>query len=164
MDDRERVIDIFNAALAAVDPYCAVMAQEEAVLGRYGKGGFTALYVIGFGKAAPAMVRAVLDAAGDRVSGGIAVTKYGHWLDSLRGPIRAYEAGHPIPDENGVRATTEAMTLPVASTKGVSSSASSRAEARPFWLLRRQASFLLKNSGQLICSSVPAPTLSSSTQ
>ena len=111
MDDRERVIDIFNAALAAVDPYRAVMAQEDVILGSYENGGFTSLYVMGFGKAAPAMVRAVLDLAGDRVSGGIAVTKYGHWLDRLRGPIRAYEAGHPIPDENGVRAATEAIAL-----------------------------------------------------
>ena len=111
MDDRERVVDIFDAALAAVDPYRAVMAQNEAILDGYEKGGFTGLYVIGFGKAAPAMVRAVLDLAGDKVSDGIAITKYGHWLNRRHEPVRAYEAGHPIPDENGVRATIEATTL-----------------------------------------------------
>ena len=111
MDEKGYAVDIFKAALAAVDPYRAVMGQRDALLDAYEKGGFTRLHVIGFGKAARGMVLAALDAVGNRVLGGVAVTKYGHWSDSGDHRIRVYEAGHPIPDENGVRATREVVTL-----------------------------------------------------
>ncbi|MGD0662511.1 MAG: glycerate kinase [Syntrophorhabdales bacterium] len=111
MDEKGRVIDIYDAAIAAVDPYRAVMGQREVILDAYREGPSTTLCVIGFGKAAQGMVRAVLDIVGDKVSRGVAITKYGHWADRGEDRIRVYEAGHPIPDENGVKATRQAIAL-----------------------------------------------------
>jgi glycerate 2-kinase len=64
---------------------------------------YDALYVIGVGKAGAAMATAVEALLGDRIRGGHVIVKYGHG-----GPIKyatLHEAGHPIPDEAGVRAT-----------------------------------------------------------
>ena len=52
-----------------------------------------------------------------RSSDGIVITKYGH----VKGPIghfRLFEAGHPVPDENGFRATEEALQLVSGLTEG----------------------------------------------
>ena len=56
----------------------------------------------------------------DLISGGMVITKYGHagiqtTDDGQKTKdvksIRIYEAGHPIPDENGIKATEEAISL-----------------------------------------------------
>src|SRR4026207_2324986 len=46
---------------------------------------------------------------GDRITGGLVVTKYEHALPLQR--IRQVEAGHPIPDEAGVSAVREMLEL-----------------------------------------------------
>jgi hydroxypyruvate reductase len=43
-----------------------------------------------------------------RIDRGIVITKYGHVMEELEG-IECYEAGHPIPDENGFKATKRAL-------------------------------------------------------
>ena len=112
MDDRACLVDIFKAALSAVDPYRVVLDQKQAILETYERGRSTSFYVIAFGKAAHGMVRAVTDSMAPMVSGGVAVTKYGHWVPmDCSGPIQVYEAGHPLPDENGQRATAEALKI-----------------------------------------------------
>ena len=67
------------------------------------------LIVIGAGKAASRMAQVVEDLLGDRISDGLVVTKYGHGLSLRR--IRQVEAGHPIPDEQGVQAVEETRRL-----------------------------------------------------
>ena len=59
--------------------------------------------VVGAGKAAAAMAAALHSILGDRLSGGLVVTKYGH-APSGAGPVELVEAGHPLPDEAGVAA------------------------------------------------------------
>ena len=66
--------------------------------------------VFAIGKAAWRMARAAGEVLGDRVRAGIVITKYGH----SEGPIdhmTVFEAGHPVPDENGVHAAQEAVRL-----------------------------------------------------
>jgi len=58
--------------------------------------GSARLRVVAAGKAAAAMAQAFEDAAGERVAGGVAVTKDGHGLPLRR--IRLREAAHPVPD------------------------------------------------------------------
>jgi glycerate 2-kinase len=109
---RNLLKDIFSAALGAVDPYRAVVRYADEVLAQYRKGDFERFYVLAFGKAASAMVRAVTDRLEDIVTGGVAITKYGHLTKADKaGPILTYEAGHPLPDENGLRATAELTRL-----------------------------------------------------
>ena len=47
---------------------------------------------------------------GDRLSGGVVVTKYGHKQKNLS-KIEIIEAGHPIPDENGIKGVNKILAL-----------------------------------------------------
>jgi glycerate 2-kinase len=59
---------------------------------------------VAVGKAAFEMARTAREALGDRMENGIVITKYGHVKGEIKG-MTCFEAGHPIPDENGFRAT-----------------------------------------------------------
>jgi glycerate 2-kinase len=111
--NRDRLTDIFRAALLCADPYRAVADQAAGILTEYHRGNYEHLYVIGFGKGLLPMVRAITDRLGHLVSGGVAITKYGHdnGAGTARAGLRVYEAGHPLPDENGLRATAELIGL-----------------------------------------------------
>ena len=92
---------IFKAALAAADPYAATLAHLPRSLPN--------LYVVGAGKAAAAMARAVEKVYGNKIKDGVVVTKYGHAQPLKR--IRCLEAAHPVPDEAGVAAAQEIAQL-----------------------------------------------------
>jgi len=120
---------IISAAIAAVDPYRAIkkcvslkggiLTVEEGVTGAADwlapsipfqvdlSGGN--LYVVGAGKAASRMSLAMEEIFGDTIHDGIIVTKYGY-TESLK-RIRQVEAGHPVPDDKGVRGVTEMADL-----------------------------------------------------
>jgi glycerate 2-kinase len=107
---------IFRAGLEAVDAAAAVGRQLQRrgtalLLGgeAYHLGAFHRIRVVGMGKASAAMAVPLEEALGDRIRDGVIVVKDGH-ARPLRG-IRVREAGHPIPDERGVRATEEIMRL-----------------------------------------------------
>ncbi len=68
------------------------------------------LYLLAIGKAAWSMAKAAFDILGDRIIEGIVITKYGHVQGELKN-ITSYEAGHPIPDENSLKATRKALEL-----------------------------------------------------
>ena len=101
-----------DAALAAVEPGAAVRrhVQREGerliVAGRaYDLDSFEHVWVVGAGKAAPAMAAALYDLLGQRLTGGLVVTKIGHSTGAwASGPIETVEAGHPLPDEAGIEA------------------------------------------------------------
>jgi len=94
-----------QAALAAVEPGAAVRRFVERqnerlmVAGRgYNLAATERVWVVGAGKAAAAMAAALHSILGDRLSGGLVVTKYGH-ASADTGPIELIEAEHPLPDE-----------------------------------------------------------------
>ncbi|HEX2276990.1 MAG TPA: glycerate kinase [Candidatus Tectomicrobia bacterium] len=101
---------IFQAALKAVDPGEAIRThvrregdQLHVADRPYDLRQYDAVYAVGIGKAGAAMALAVEALLGDRLRGGHVVVKYGHG-----GPLKqvtVHEAGHPVPDEAGVRAT-----------------------------------------------------------
>jgi hydroxypyruvate reductase len=106
----------FDAALAAVEPAAAVeralacdgdslvvRGQRTPIGGR--------LIVIGVGKAAVPMARGVEAVCGDRIETGLVITKDEHSAGAPPRRIRVVEAAHPIPDERGVRATREILSL-----------------------------------------------------
>jgi glycerate 2-kinase len=104
--------EIFSAALAAVDPFTAVESELEQVRTFFRVGDFTRLLVTGFGKASWRMAAACEHLLSDLITDGIIVTKYGHASASDRlAKIATYEAGHPVPDENGVTATRAIVDL-----------------------------------------------------
>jgi glycerate-2-kinase len=103
---------IFKAALDAVDPYAAVKNYIDRIRAVCREEGLKKIYVVGLGKAAYPMTRALVDVMRDRITGGVVVTKYGHAPDGpLAENITIHEAGHPVPDGNGVAGASEAIEL-----------------------------------------------------
>ncbi|HTF94124.1 MAG TPA: glycerate kinase [Verrucomicrobiae bacterium] len=100
--------EIFAAGLKSVDPQAAVKRflyadSRRLYLGDryYDLTKLRKIYVVGCGKAAAAMGFAVENILGDRIAGGVVVVKYGHGLALSK--IEVVEAGHPVPDEAGLR-------------------------------------------------------------
>ncbi len=118
MDDT--LYTIINTALRAVDPFNAVknVLHREGNLLRCGDTDYNLdtidrITVIGFGKAGAPMAQAVHSRLADRIAAGAVIVKYGHTLpaDADISPIAILEAGHPVPDENGVRHTRRLIEL-----------------------------------------------------
>lgn len=95
---------IMKESLQAVLPDRAV---RRALKDYQAGDGRTVL--IAAGKAAWQMAKAAGNILGENCT-GIVITKYGHVRGELPG-IECYEAGHPVPDENGIHATRKAMEL-----------------------------------------------------
>lgn len=94
---------VIQAALQAALPDTAV---EQAMAGLPAYSG--RLILIAAGKAAWQMAAAAHRRLGEKISGGVVITKYQH----SRGPIgklSIFEAGHPVPDENSYRGTQAAI-------------------------------------------------------
>jgi glycerate 2-kinase len=70
---------------------------------------FERIVVLGAGKASAAMAAGLEQVLGERITEGVVVVKYGHTEDLKR--IRLIEAGHPIPDEQGVRGAEAVAAL-----------------------------------------------------
>lgn len=110
MNPRALLLNSFNAALAAADPLCVVPPHLASVSSRAlvvtkregwarDRVGERTL-VVGAGKAAAAMARAVeTHWSEDATLSGIVLTRHGHGLPLER--IHLIEAGHPLPDESG---------------------------------------------------------------
>lgn len=96
MNPRACLLDSFHVAVNAANPaYIVPKYLPEPPVGR--------LWVVGAGKAVAAMAQAVENHWPENAAlGGTVVTRYGHGLPTRR--IRIIEAGHPIPDQNGIQA------------------------------------------------------------
>lgn len=101
---RRDAAEIIRRSIADVLPDAAVCRALE------GRAFSGKVVLTAVGKAAWQMADAAWRCLGDRISGGVVVTKYGH----SRGPIgnlTIYEAGHPVPDEGSFRGTEAALEL-----------------------------------------------------
>lgn len=116
---RDAVRSVQQAALAAVEPGAAVLrhvtrsGDRLLVSGRaYDLATIDRVWVVGGGKAAPAMAAALYGLLGERLSDGLVVTKVGH-ADPRHstGPVEVVEAGHPVPDQAGVEGTQRLVDL-----------------------------------------------------
>jgi glycerate 2-kinase len=106
----------FRAALDRVEPGAAVQrflrrdGRDLLVDGRRlpvrGR-----VYVVAVGKAAVGMALGAEGVLGQLPFEGIAITKDGHATGPRPARVRVYEAGHPIPDERGVRATQAVLEM-----------------------------------------------------
>lgn len=95
---------IIHSAIKDVLPDAAVKRALE------GKEFPGRLILVAAGKAAWQMAKAAYDSLGSKINNGIVITKYGH----VKGPVGnlcCREAGHPVPDQNGFDATSEALRL-----------------------------------------------------
>ncbi|MGD8227655.1 MAG: glycerate kinase [Desulfobacteraceae bacterium] len=113
---RDQALEIFQAALRAVEPVDAIlkhvkMKGESLLIGkkRLELNNFDRILVVGAGKADAPMAQALESLLGGRISDGIVVVKDGHGLPLQR--IRVHEASHPVPDERGLRGGDEILSL-----------------------------------------------------
>jgi len=101
IDPRTFLRSLFDAAVAAAQPRLLLPGRLPPPT-----GGRT--LVLGAGKAAAAMARAVEDDWTGPLS-GLVVTRYGHGLPCKR--IEVVEAAHPVPDERGREAAVRILAL-----------------------------------------------------
>jgi glycerate 2-kinase len=118
---RSHAQDIFRASLEAVDPYEAVrrfvrlegkrlyVGQEARTRKEMELDSFDRVLVVGGGKATAPMAAALEDILGSRIWEGTINVKYGFTKALSRTKI--VEAGHPLPDENGVEGTRKILRL-----------------------------------------------------
>ena len=111
---REDATRIVLAAISAANPKEGVkrscrIAGNDVAVGTWHRRAedIGRILVVGAGKASAHMATALEQVLGDRITSGIVITKYGHGVPLSR--IRVAEAGHPVPDEQGVEATLELM-------------------------------------------------------
>jgi len=107
---------IFKASLRAVD---SVRSVKNHLVRRgnllelgdqiFDLSKFKNVYVIGMGKASAAMAVAVEEILGGFLTGGIVNVKYGHGRPL--NIIRCNEAGHPVPDEAGLRGSQQIVQM-----------------------------------------------------
>lgn len=102
---REDAQFVINAAVAEAHPKKAIR-RAIGELRLYGGR----LRVLAIGKAAWSMAEAALEVLGDRIDCGLVITKYGHSKGKLS-HFTIMEAGHPVPDENSVRAADAAIAM-----------------------------------------------------
>ena len=113
-----------HAILEAADPAKAIgkalrfsqgnmLVKDRMVLENLGK--FNQTFLFGAGKASCEMASACLQ-AGLKVNGGIIITKTAHGTQRdkeicAQHAVEVYEASHPVPCENGARATNNIVRL-----------------------------------------------------
>ena len=113
---KQEAIDIFLTAVESVKPYNLIsrfVSIDDNILRisdyTFELNTIKNVYVVGFGKASAAMSQALEAVLGARITGGCIITKYGHSAPQQFVKIR--EAGHPIPDENGIRGTEQILSI-----------------------------------------------------
>jgi len=105
-------IHFFKKGLESIDSYSLVRNQiklNDNILScndimnteqTFSLDDYERVFVVGAGKASSGMARAIEEILDDKLTDGIIVTKYG-FISELN-KIQLLEAGHPLPDENGV--------------------------------------------------------------
>ncbi len=113
MTARKDLENIFMAGVSRVDPYRLIqdsvsvkkeqlVVDSDDISNSFDLSRFKQVFIAGFGKATAKMAKAVEEILGDCISEGVISVKYGHTEPLSR--IRTIEAGHPVPDENGLLA------------------------------------------------------------
>jgi len=99
---------IFRAGVLAVDAGEALKTELKRKEDRlfvgphtYDPSLFQRVFVVGAGKASGPMAAALEEIISDRISAGFVNVKYGHLVSTRK--IVLHEAGHPIPDKNGLK-------------------------------------------------------------
>ncbi len=107
---------VFQAAVRSVAPETCIrrhlcLSENRLKAGdtEYSLDQIDHLYLVGAGKASAAMAQAVEEILEDRIENGLILTKYGHGVPLKH--CQVIEAGHPAPDENGVRGAHSLLDL-----------------------------------------------------
>lgn len=116
MTHRQTAIEIFLAGVESVKPDNLInhfvsinknILQIENIT--FDLSVIRHIYVVGAGKASAMMAQAMECILGSRITEGHIITKYNHSVPLKF--IKITEAGHPVPDENGIKGTTQILSL-----------------------------------------------------
>lgn len=114
MDPKQTVVEIFKAGVQSVLP--EILIRDNIILENnylycknlvFNLDGFEHIYIIGFGKASAAMALSMENLLDIKITGGHIITKYGHSVKLKR--LFITEAGHPLPDNNGLAGTEKVV-------------------------------------------------------
>lgn len=115
-EGRRVALEVLEHALKRVNAYNAVkrvmqLKDDELRIGafRYNLSRLHNIYVLGAGKGTFELAKALEDTLQDRIEKGIIIEKRDRGGKLNR--IRVFEAGHPIPDEDGMRGAVEVAKL-----------------------------------------------------
>ena len=112
---------IFAKAVSAVDPSkrlgemiridkeCLSIKKEDHSEKTFDLSAFKRIFLIGTGKASASMAQAIENIFGERITKGLITTKYGHTLPLKK--TEMIEAGHPVPDQNGIKGSKKIQAL-----------------------------------------------------
>jgi len=118
---RNESISFFKEGLKSINPVELIhshlalrnniltCSNIRGVTKEYDLGKFKKVFIIGAGKATAKMAKAVEEILYDRISSGLIVTKYGFTTNLKK--IILVEAGHPLPDENGVSGAAQIVDI-----------------------------------------------------
>lgn len=106
-DMKQKALQIFLAGVDNVLPnklVNKVFSRKDFQLDK-----FNNIYLLAFGKASFLMAKEAENILGERIVDGVVITTYGNGgkLDKLK----VIEAGHPIPDNNGLKATKLVLNI-----------------------------------------------------
>lgn len=124
IESRRIVLDVAEATLKRLDSYHrihSILSIDSHIL-TIGKKQWDLsqkknIYLIGAGKACNAMALAVEKSMGDWLTEGIAIVKLIEPADKNFIKTRVYVGGHPLPNEEGVLASKEVLSLIDKATK-----------------------------------------------
>ena len=112
MNNRQIALEIFLAGVESVKPDKLIhksiaYSGQQLVMNNqvFDLSTVHNIYVIGAGKASALMAQSLESVLGSAITGGYIVTKYGHSVPLQYIGVR--EAGHPVPDENGLKGTAQ---------------------------------------------------------
>ncbi|MBK5261760.1 MAG: glycerate kinase [Peptostreptococcaceae bacterium] len=116
MDQRQTAIDIFMAGVESVKPnnlikrYVSINSTTLKIEDiNFDFSVIKNIYVVGAGKASVLMAQAMELILGYRITAGHIITKYKHSVPLKF--IEITEAGHPVPDENGIKGTNRILEI-----------------------------------------------------
>ena len=122
MDNKQIAEQIFLAGIESVLPERLIINKMEIkdnclIIGQltFRLNEIEKIYVIGAGKASATMGAEVEKILGNRITEGHIVVKYGH--SCKLNHIKISEAGHPLPDSNGFKATEQILKIADKATK-----------------------------------------------
>ncbi|KAF2958883.1 glycerate kinase [Thermotoga sp. Ku-13t] len=103
MNLRQDALTIVEETIRFVLPDVAVRKKLEELK-------LSNVVLVAIGKAAWRMAKAAKETLKEKIKKGIVITKYGHSEGEIEN-LEIYEAGHPIPDENTIKATERALEI-----------------------------------------------------
>ena len=116
MDSRQKATEIFLAGVESVKPENLIkrfVSIEQYNLQienfQFDLSTIANIYIVGAGKASAAMAQTIESILGSRITEGYIITKYAHAVPLQF--IGITEAGHPVPDENGIKGTEIIMSI-----------------------------------------------------